>query len=253
MLPNLLFRIVEQADIRIRIDDDALFHLVVVAAPYVAVLYHFLVGDAQYPESIYQEMSQSHHLAFILMKQETQFSLFQSLTSNRNLGLVTLAEIYRLITTDAALKENAGKFRYFRAQGFDGDADRIKRSKSLVFTPAAVFDGKRLGKNRVSYTQYSLVDIDKLEEEQILKHFRIPQPGEAYEVYSVADVLGVINLELKTQLSATKVGMLLNKLGFRQTRKDGRRCYVVYRYSIEEISHRRKGTVRDGTEQELPF
>lgn len=52
LLPNLLFRIVEQADIRIRIDDDALFHLVVVAAPYVAVLYHFLVGDAQYPESI---------------------------------------------------------------------------------------------------------------------------------------------------------------------------------------------------------
>ncbi|MBQ8769912.1 MAG: hypothetical protein IJZ60_01975, partial [Bacteroides sp.] len=100
------------------------------------------------------------------MKQETQFSLFQSLTSNRNLGLVTLAEVYRLITTDAALKENAEKFRYFRAQGFDGDADRIKRSKSLVFTPAAVFDGKRLGKNRVSYTQYSLVDIDKLEEGQ---------------------------------------------------------------------------------------
>ena len=93
-------------------------------------------------------------------------SLFQSLTSNRNLGLVTLAEVYRLITTDAALKENAGKFRYFRAQGFDGDADRIKRSKWLVFTPAAVFDGKRLGKNRVSYTQYSLVDIDKLEEGQ---------------------------------------------------------------------------------------
>ena len=100
------------------------------------------------------------------MKQETQFSLFQSLTSNRNLGLVTLAEVYRLITTDATLKENAGKFRYFQAQGFDDDADKIKRSKSLVFTPAAVFDGKRNGKNRVSYTQYSLVDIDKLEEGQ---------------------------------------------------------------------------------------
>ena len=103
---------------------------------------------------------------FRIMKQETQFSLFQSLTSNRNLGLVTLAEVYRLITTDATLKENAGKFRYFQAQGFDDDADKIKRSKSLVFTPAAVFDGKRNGKNRVSYTQYSLVDIDKLEEGQ---------------------------------------------------------------------------------------
>ena len=92
-----------------------------------------------------------------------------------------------------------------------------------------------------------------MEEEQIRKHFRIPEPGEAYEVYSVADVLGIINLELKTQLSATKVGMLLNKLGFRQVRKDGRRSYVVYRYSLEEISHRQKGTVSDGTDQELPF
>ena len=100
------------------------------------------------------------------MKQETQFSLFQSLTSNRNLGLVTLAEVYRLITTDPTLKENAEKCRYFQAQGFDDDADKIKRSKSLVFTPAAVFDGKRNGKNRVSYTQYSLVEIDKLEEGQ---------------------------------------------------------------------------------------
>ena len=99
----------------------------------------------------------------------------------------------------------------------------------------------------------SRFEAPNLEEEQIRKHFRIPQPGEAYEVYSVADVLGVINLELKTQLSATKVGMLLNKLGFRQVRKDNRRCYKVYRYSIEEISHRRKGTVKDGTEQELPF
>ena len=99
----------------------------------------------------------------------------------------------------------------------------------------------------------SRFEAPNLEEEQILKHFRIPQPGEAYEVYSVADVLGVINLELKNQLSATKVGMLLNKLRFRQVRKDNRRCYKVYRYSIEEISHRRKGTVRDGTEQELPF
>lgn len=60
------------------------------------------------------------------MKQETQFSLFQSLTSNRNLGLVTLAEVYRLITTDATLKENAGKFRYFQAQGF-GDIPSLPR------------------------------------------------------------------------------------------------------------------------------
>jgi predicted P-loop ATPase len=99
----------------------------------------------------------------------------------------------------------------------------------------------------------SRFEAPNLEEEQIRKHFRIPQPGEAYEVYSVADVLGVINLELKTQLSATKVGMLLNKMGFKKVRKDNRRGYMVYRYSLEEISSNRKGTIKDAEEQELPF
>ena len=98
------------------------------------------------------------------MKQETQISLFRSLTTNQPSGLVTLAEVHRLITTDVALKENTEKFRYFRSQGFEADADKIKRSKCLVFTPAAVFDGKRHSKNLVGYTQYSLVDIDGLAE-----------------------------------------------------------------------------------------
>ena len=100
------------------------------------------------------------------MKQETQFSLFRALTTSKPSGLVTLAEVYRLITTDATLKENTGKFRYFRSQGFDKDADEIKRSRCLAFTPAAVFNGSRSKKNVVAYTQYSLVDIDGLEEGQ---------------------------------------------------------------------------------------
>ena len=99
----------------------------------------------------------------------------------------------------------------------------------------------------------SRFEVDNLEEDQIRKHFRQPNPGEAYEVYSVADVLSVINLELKTMLSHTKVGMLLNKLGFKKVRKDNRRGYKVYRYTGEEITHNRKGTVMDAEEQELPF
>ena len=96
-------------------------------------------------------------------------------------------------------------------------------------------------------------EAPNLEEDQIRKHFRIPQPGEAYEIYSVADVLGVINLELKTPLSATKVGMLLNKMGFKSVRSNKSRGYKVYRYSVEEISHNRKGTMNDAEEQTLPF
>ena len=97
------------------------------------------------------------------------FSLFQSLTSNKFSNSVSLVEVYRLITTDTSLKECTEKFRYFRSQGFNADADKIKRSKCWVFTPAARFNGKRHGKNLVEYTQYSMVDIDKLEEGQAEK------------------------------------------------------------------------------------
>ena len=99
----------------------------------------------------------------------------------------------------------------------------------------------------------SRFEAENLEEQQIRKHFRIPEPGEAYEVYSVADILSVINLEMKTLLSPTRVGILMNKLGFKKVRKDNRRVYLVHRYCVNEISSNRKGKIVDGEEQELPF
>lgn len=99
----------------------------------------------------------------------------------------------------------------------------------------------------------SRFEAENLEDDQIRKHFRIPNPGESYEVYSVADILGVINLELKTPLSATKVGMLLNKMGFKSLRTNKLRGYKVCRYSVEEISNNRKEKVNDAEEQNLPF
>ena len=101
------------------------------------------------------------------------FSLFHSLTTNKPSTSVTLQEVYRLITTDVSLKESTEKYRYFRAQGFDADADKIKRSKCWVFTPAARFNGKRHGKNLVEYTQYSMVDIDKLEDGEAEKLIKL--------------------------------------------------------------------------------
>ena len=106
---------------------------------------------------------------------------------------------------------------------------------------------------RALASHVSRFEADNLEEQQILKHFRIPHPGEAYEVYSVADVLSVINLEMKTLLSPTKVGILMNKLGFKKVRKDNHRGYLVHRYCVDEISSNRKGKVVDGEEQVLPF
>ena len=107
------------------------------------------------------------------MNMRSSFSLFQSLTTNKPSTPVTLEEVYRLIVSDNTLKENTEKYRYFRSQGFDADADKIKRSKSWVFTPAARFEGKRHGKNLVAYTQYSMVDIDKLEDGQAEKLIRL--------------------------------------------------------------------------------
>ena len=96
-------------------------------------------------------------------------------------------------------------------------------------------------------------EAPNMEEDQIRKHFRVPAPGEAYEVYSVADVLSVINLELKTTLSPTKVGMLLNKMGFKSIRTNKLRGYKVCRFSLEEISQNRKRTITEDKEQALPF
>ena len=92
-----------------------------------------------------------------------------------------------------------------------------------------------------------------MEEDQIRKHFRVPAPGEAYEVYSVADVLSVINLEQKVVLSPTKVGILLNKLGYKKVRTQKTRGYMMYRYTLDEISQNRKEKVDEGEEQELSF
>ena len=101
------------------------------------------------------------------MKQETTFSLFPRLTTNQPSALVTLADVYRLITTDASLKESTEKYRYFQAQGFSDDAGKIKRSRCPAFTPAAVFNGSRAYKNVAHFTGYSLVDIDKQTEAEV--------------------------------------------------------------------------------------
>ena len=54
-------------------------------------------------------------------------------------------------------------------------------------------------------------------------------------------------------LSPTKVGMLLNKLGYKKVRTQKTRGYMMYRYTLDEISQNRKEKVDEGEEQELSF
>lgn len=94
-------------------------------------------------------------------------SLFSSLSSKESPRLITLEEVHQMLVSDTALKENTEKYRYFLQQGFTDDADRIKRSKSPAFTPAAVFYEKRQYKHLLRISGYSLADFDDLNEEQL--------------------------------------------------------------------------------------
>ena len=99
----------------------------------------------------------------------------------------------------------------------------------------------------------SRFEAPNMEEDQIRKHFRVPAPGEPYEIYSVADVLSVINLEQKMVLSPTKVGMLLCKLGYKKIRTFKARGYMMCRFTPEEIYSNRKGKAGEGEVRQLPI
>ena len=88
---------------------------------------------------------------------------------------------------------------------------------------------------------------------QALGHRNLAKHVSRFEAPNVADVLSVINMELKVQLSTTKVGVLLSKLGFKSVRTYKFREYKVCRYNLEEISNNRKEKVNDAQEQSLPF
>jgi hypothetical protein len=47
--------------------------------------------------------------------------------------------------------------------------------------------------------------------------------------------------------------MLLNKMGYKKVRTKKARGYMMYRYTLDEISQNRKEKVDEGEEQELPF
>lgn len=94
-------------------------------------------------------------------------------------------------------------------------------------------------------------EAPSLEEDLILTHYRKPQPGEAGEFRSTADILSRINAGLKHPLSAMKLSLLLSKLGFEKVRAtNNRRGFRVYEFSYDEInankhlmSHPEQGTL----------
>lgn len=73
---------------------------------------------------------------------------------------VTLDEIYRYIS-GGSLREQVERIRYFRSQGRDADADRVKRAMP-AFAVSLQFSGGRTRSHATGYTSLALADFDKL-------------------------------------------------------------------------------------------
>lgn len=77
------------------------------------------------------------------------------------------------------------------------------------------------------------------EEELVGVYFRRPLPGEGIFM-TTTDILASVNAGLRTPLSATKIGLILTKLGYAKARDGIARGYIVYQRSAEEIQHARR-------------
>lgn len=96
-----------------------------------------------------------------------QPSLFAALQTKRPPRQTTLEEIHRMITSDPELRNNTEKYRFYTTNGFENDADKIKRQLSPAFSVAASFREKRQMAYLQGWTQYSLCDYDHISPEQL--------------------------------------------------------------------------------------
>ena len=84
------------------------------------------------------------------------------------------------------------------------------------------------------------------EEELLLTYYRPTFEGCQGAVFlKVSEILERINAGIKHPLSATKLGMLLSKLGFTKGRYNNERGYLVIERSTEEIQATRKIAAKD--------
>ena len=93
------------------------------------------------------------------MKKTRNLSFFLNLSSKIP-STVTLDEIYRYIS-GGSLREQVERIRYFRSQGRDADADRVKRAMP-AFAVSLQFSGGRTRSHATGYTSLALADFDKL-------------------------------------------------------------------------------------------
>ena len=83
-------------------------------------------------------------------------------------------------------------------------------------------------------------EVPNVEEELILTYYRKPFPGSKNVFLKVAEILERINASIKQPLSASRLGIMMTKLGFPQIRLKGVRGYLVVERTLEEIQAARK-------------
>lgn len=96
---------------------------------------------------------------------ETQMSLYLN-ARDKNPHLVSIDEVYRLITSDA-YRESTDKYRYFRSQQLDRDAEQMKRLSACVVTAGICRGGHKLVDNLVRYTGMIMSDFDDIPAERL--------------------------------------------------------------------------------------
>ena len=84
-------------------------------------------------------------------------------------------------------------------------------------------------------------EVPNPEEELLLTYYRPTFKGCQDAIFlKVSEILERINAGIKQPLSATKLGMLLSKLGFTKSRFNNERGYLVIERSMDEIQACRK-------------
>ena len=112
------------------------------------------------------------------------------------------------------------------------------------------------------YTDKEITELNKhnkefeapnIEEELICSHLRLPKQGEAGIFMSTAEIMALIGIAIKYNLSKTKINNAMDKIGFERIRTMNSRGFQVVQLTPEERLGRSGYRVNDADNQSLPF
>ena len=94
-------------------------------------------------------------------------------------------------------------------------------------------------------------EADCIEEQLIMKYYRVPDDGETGVLLSPAEILEKINGGIKKPLSTSVVGSMMKKLRFEKVYIKGNRKYRVIELQYDDIQRIRKEEAIDTDDRPL--